>query len=150
MEKILQQLQEVSFFKDFYDESNAQVSAASAGWHIEHLLLVFTSILEGLKKSDSGQYAPRFNIFKLLIMATGHISRNRGKAPKFTLPQQLDAQGVEDKIERVRQQLSELQHLHPRAHIHHPYFGHLNVSESLRFLYIHTHHHLKIIRDILK
>jgi hypothetical protein len=31
----------------------------------------------------------------------------------------------------------------------HPYFGKLKLKETIRFLEIHTQHHLDIIRDII-
>jgi hypothetical protein len=31
----------------------------------------------------------------------------------------------------------------------HPFFGHLTFSQAKRNIIVHTHHHLKIINDIL-
>ena len=35
-----------------------------------------------------------------------------------------------------------------RAHMNHPIFGGLRPQQWVRFLDIHQHHHMKIIRDI--
>jgi hypothetical protein len=35
------------------------------------------------------------------------------------------------------------------SHMRHPYFGGLTPAEWLRFIPVHHHHHLKIVRDIL-
>ena len=39
---------------------------------------------------------------------------------------------------------------HHNAYFRHLIFGYLNKKRTIRFLQIHTAHHLKIIKDILK
>ena len=39
---------------------------------------------------------------------------------------------------------------HHNAYFRHLIFGNLNKKRTIRFLQIHTAHHLKIIQDILK
>ncbi|MFN8364825.1 MAG: hypothetical protein U0T78_06125 [Cloacibacterium normanense] len=39
-----------------------------------------------------------------------------------------------------------IKNLPSQSYIEHPYFGHLDVKQTLKFLKIHTQHHLKIVQ----
>jgi hypothetical protein len=34
-------------------------------------------------------------------------------------------------------------------YFHHPFFGHLKLNKTIKFLEIHTNHHLQIIHEII-
>ena len=151
MRKILTQLDEIENLKVFSAKSKPSVSDVSVGWHLEHSLLVIKSILEGLQKSDPQKYHPQNKLSKFLILITGYIPRKGGKAPKFTIPENdTYEENITTYLELVRNSLSEVNKMPPNSFIQHPYFGHLNRNTSIKFLYIHTNHHLKIVRGILK
>lgn len=61
----------------------------------------------------------------------------------------LNAQQVDNYLNSVRENLQMIKNLPSQSYIEHPYFGHLDVKQTLKFLKIHTQHHLKIARDIL-
>lgn len=148
--KVLMQLEGLESLSVHYHKNAPAVSSVSVGWHLEHMLLVISKIIEGLALSDPSKFSPKINFSKLLVMTFGYIPRNKGKAPKFTLPQDTDVNELGFKINHIRKELSQMEFLPAHSYISHPYFGHLNAKESLRFLYIHTRHHLKIIRDIIQ
>ncbi len=151
MKKILTQLDEIENLKSFSTKSKPSVSDASVGWHLEHSLLVIKSILEGLQKSDPQKYQSQNKLSKFLVLLTGYIPRKGGKAPKFTIPNnEAYEENVTKYLETVKNSLSQVNEMAPNSFIQHPYFGHLNRNTSIKFLYIHTNHHLKIVRDILK
>lgn len=151
MKKIIYQLNEIENLKQFPDKSAPEISEASVGWHLEHSLLVISKTIEGLKISRPENYAPKNNFAKIFVMITGYIPRKKGKAPKITIPENdFNSENISENIELIKTNLHQLDALHPDSFIEHPYFGHLNVKESLRFLKIHNNHHLKIIKDILK
>lgn len=52
-------------------------------------------------------------------------------------------------IESTKRKLAELQILKPTNYIEHPVFGKLRLKDSIKFLEIHTRHHIHIINDIL-
>ena len=151
MKKILTQLDEIENLKSFSTKSKPSVSDASVGWHLEHSLLVIKSILEGLQKSDPQKYQSQNKLSKFLVLLTGYIPRKGGKAPKFTIPNnEAYEENVTKYLETVKNSLSQVNEMAPNSFIQHPYFGHLNRNTSIKFLYIHTNHHLKIVRGILK
>jgi len=53
-------------------------------------------------------------------------------------------------LEHAKQALKIIDSLPNKVYFKHPYFGHLNKPKSIRFLAIHTRHHLKIMAKIVK
>lgn len=129
---------------------NLKISKAKVGWHIQHSLMVINSIIDALKKSEQANYRWKFNLGRYYILFINKIPRGKGKAPKVVQPK--DAFTKELLIESValaKQNIHELRHLQKNHYFIHPYFGMLNLKPSIRFLQIHTQHHLNIINDIL-
>ena len=132
------------------DAANTQISSAKVGWHIQHSLLVVNSIINGLKQSDPNTYQWKFNLNKTLIFTLGKIPRGKGKAPKVVQPKEEITQAtLLESVEKANISVAELNHVQKNQYFLHPYFGHLNVKPTIKFLKIHTKHHLKIINDIL-
>lgn len=130
---------------------NTGVSAAPISWHIEHSLLVIDLTLKGMKKSSPGDYRRNFSFWRLLTFSLGRFPRGRAKAPKAVEPKEgTDAQALTDHIGQTRQSLKEFLQLDPLQHMKHPIFGKLNLRQTLRFLELHTRHHMDIIGDIVK
>lgn len=151
MEKIEQQLQEIKQLIELGDISNTAVSKVGSYWQLDHSLRVINGIPKAIENSNPKEYAPSFNLKKLLIMTFKKIPRGKGRAPKNVLPTEaITKDGLLIQLENATSGLHILNQLEPKCHFKHPYFGHLNVKESKKFLSIHTEHHLKIVRDIMK
>ena len=132
------------------DAANTQISSAKVGWHIQHSLMVINSIINGLKQSDPTMYQWKFNLNKTLIFTLGKIPRGKGKAPKVVQPkEEITKDTLLESVEKANISVAELNHVQKNQYFLHPYFGHLNLKPTIKFLKIHTKHHLKIINDIL-
>jgi DinB superfamily len=133
------------------EKLNISVSASSVGWHIEHTLLTTSRIIETVKKSNPKEYRTSFNIKRLFVFATNKIPRGKGQAPEAVRPQSIAAPDeLKKKMEKVKAKVEELGTLHPNSYFEHPYFDKLNLKAAIRFLHIHTKHHINIINDIIK
>lgn len=127
------------------------VSISSVAWHIEHSLLTINLVIEALQKSDAATYKRTFNMLRIIVFAMNKIPRGKGKAPKIVQPKiDFDIASLQKHLEKAKSKLNELQSIPTNAYFQHPYFGHLKLKPTLRFLQIHTNHHLAIINDILK
>lgn len=131
-----------------HELTNSAISKSSVGWHIEHSLLTITRIIEGLKRSDPKKYKRSYTMARFLVFTFNRIPRGRAKSPSIVAPQQYDAESLKNHITKVRTAISEIDQLVANNYIEHPYFGHLNVKATKKFLLIHTNHHLKIMDDI--
>ncbi len=130
---------------------NTEISKSSVGWHVDHTLKAISSIHKSLKKSDPKDYKWRFNWIRSYILIRGSIPRGRGKAPKVSVAkEEIKVEDIHRQIATVREMLIEFEKMDAKVHFPHPYFGVLHHRHSRRFLEIHTEHHLKIIREILK
>ena len=133
------------------DVRNETVSKSAVGWHIEHALLTLHLIIHAVKNSDPKQYAWKFNFWKTIVFALNKIPRGKAKAPKVVQPKEdFTIDTLRTRLHTVKDSLNELSIAHPDKYFDHPYFGKLNVKPTIKFLGIHTKHHLKIIGDILK
>lgn len=151
MQTLPDQILQLQFHIPDYAITNAAVSSASVGWHINHCLLVYTTISDALQHSDPTLYKSSFNFKKLLVYTFKSIPRGRGKAPKTVQPQNtLLADELQLQVQKAIDKTNALTQLNPTHYFEHPYFGNLNVKETIKFLAIHSNHHLKIINDILK
>ena len=84
-------------------------------------------------------------------MFFGYIPRGKGKAPKQVAPkEEFTTEQLKPLLSTAKSNVDGLSTLDKIVNFNHPYFGVLNKKQTVKFLGIHTHHHLKIIKDILK
>jgi hypothetical protein len=130
---------------------NSNVSNANTAWHIEHSCLVIIKITETLQKSDPEKFQTKFNFKKIFVFLIGKFPRGRAKAPEVVMPiENITTSHLEQSILKTKAAIVDLQNCEKNNHFSHPIFGSLNATETIKFLGIHTNHHLLIIRDILK
>ncbi len=132
---------------------DTKVSQKNVAWHLEHMLLTAKAIFNVVLASDPRQYKWRLNPGRTLILKTGIIPRGQGKAPKFVRPKEekvIEDADILRRIEALKVQVKEVEVCNPKAYFDHPYFGLMKRDEAIAFTKIHTEHHLKIVRDILK
>ncbi len=151
MKKIRSEVQELANYLPLHHTINPAVSAASVGWHIEHSLLVIKQITATVAQSDPTLFKRKFNFTRSWVFLLNYIPRGKAKAPKVVLPGEgLDSNKLEESIAHTYQALNYLKDCQSNQYFMHPFFGALNQEQTIRFLAIHTKHHLKIIQDILK
>lgn len=137
-------------YLQYADKQVDSVSKGGVDWHIYHALLVINGVYSLLQKSEPKDYKPKFSFLKFTIMNTGIIPRGRAKAPQAVSPPgQIDPHEIQDLFDKVEQQLKALENLEGNHFYSHHIFGDLNLKRSVKFLNIHTQHHLKIIMEIV-
>lgn len=135
----------------FCEKLNLQISQSNVAWHLEHCLLVINGINKTLKNSNPTEYRWRFIPLKMIVFLINKIPRGKGKSPKTVQPQnEISQESLQKHIEISRKTIQELDSLANNTFFKHPYFGDLKRKQAIRFLEIHTKHHLSIIDDILK
>ena len=151
MKKILSQLAELEHNIANASITNTTISQVPVGWHIEHSLLVINKVVETLEKSNPADYKSKFSFLKIVIFITKKIPRGKVKAPKHVQPSNnYTTESLTQHIQLAQAAINKISLLQPNNHFDHPIFGKLNVKQVIPFLTIHTHHHLKIITDIIK
>jgi hypothetical protein len=130
---------------------NKAVSKANVGWHIAHSLLVLNGVSKHLSTSNPKEYKRKLNFLRILVLTTKKIPRGKGKAPKAVMPQEnSDKINLLALITKTRTTLNAIHNIPKNSHFSHPYFGKLNYKQTIKFLEIHTQHHLNIIKDVIR
>ncbi|KFC17893.1 DUF1569 domain-containing protein [Epilithonimonas lactis] len=151
MDKIEIQLQKIESLLSKIDVTNEKVSKASVGWHLEHLLLILNSSLKGLTMTNPKDYNPKFSLKKFVFLNFGMIPRGKIRAPKQFIPLDVPTQeSILKLMNLAKERLKAVENLPEKSFITHPFLGDFDRKTTLRFLWLHSNHHLKIVDDILK
>lgn len=148
---LIREIEEIKGFLAQLNIVDKSVSSKPVSWHLNHSLQVINGIIGLMKKSDPANFRWVFNLSRIYILVIGVIPRGKGRAPKSVqVADEVSKAEIETQIEITKKQLLQLEQLHKKNYFEHPYFGKMNKRMTKRFLWIHTEHHLKIVRDILK
>ena len=133
------------------DKRKNSISTSDVAWQIDHSLKVINLVSETLLKSNPEDYKRNFNTWRLLLFTIGYFPRGKVKAPKFVRPPEIiTITDLNAQIQLAYKNIETLKLANKHAHFKHFIFGVLHKKQTIRFLQLHTNHHLKIIRDILK
>lgn len=134
-----------------YSILNQAISEGNVGWHIVHSCLVIDSVCAAVCKSDATKFIKKFSFKAFLVLLVNSFPRGKAKAPSFTIPSQaLNTSSILQSIQTSRKSLEALSIAGKNQYFTHPIFGDLNTADTFKFLAVHTNHHLKIIKDIVK
>lgn len=147
--KVEDLLSELASLIKFHEKQIESISKSSIGWQLDHALKVINAVCKVAPDSSPEKYKPNTTFIKFFVMTFGYIPRGRAKAPKIVTSDAINEQDLIAQHKEAIEGLKKLEKLHPNQYFSHPMFGHLNAKALRKFLYIHTYHHLKIMRDIL-
>lgn len=135
-----------------FEKTNPTVSKSTIGWQIDHSFLVINNVVDAIKKSNPSDYKWKFNKNRFLVyFILRKIPRGKVRAPKSVQPyEEITLAHLKNKVEITRNNVAKLESLETKNYFTHPFMGDLNLKTTVRFLELHTNHHLKIIEDILK
>ena len=151
MKKLLQVLNDFEKQAPLYLNNNKMVSEANVGWHIMHSCLVINSIAKAIIASDPALYKKKFSWKAFLVLLLNKIPRGKAKAPSFTQPaSEVSREMVMQQIAEARKSAESLLTADKNKYFTHPIFGDLQLPTAIKFLYVHSYHHEKIIKDILQ
>ena len=134
-----------------YSSLNKTISEGNVGWHIVHSCLVIDSVCGAVCKSDPTKFIKKFSMKAFFVMLFNAIPRGKAKAPSFTIPsEELSPASILKSIQASRASIAALSKADKNQYFNHPFFGNLHTADTFKFLAVHTNHHLKIIKDIVK
>lgn len=134
-----------------HEKLNTKVSQRSVGWQLDHIFRSITSICEMYTESDPQKFKKKFNFSRSIVMSTGYIPRGVGKAPKNVMAETtVSEQELRIAFENALEALKSIDQVDSNKFFRHFIFGDMKLMDTKKFIYIHSYHHLKIIRDILK
>ncbi len=150
MHNLLEQIKELESTIPNQEDYNPEISKSNVGWHIEHILLTNKMIIEAVEKSNPADYTWSFKLSRIVVFTMNKIPRGKAKAPKVVFPKTYDEQTLLEHLKIVTEKIQGLENMSSDKYFDHPYFGNLRLNKTIKFLEIHTKHHLEIINDIIK
>ena len=145
------QLSKLESFIPLIDKENPKVSKSTVGWQLDHALKVFNAVSKWTENSNPKEYKRKFNFWRSVLFPLGYFPRGKVRAPKYVLPPEIiKNEDLNAQLQTARTHIENLKTLPEKAYFKHFIFGMLSKKQTLRFLEMHTKHHLKIVNDILK
>ena len=133
------------------DSINLEVSKADVAWQLDHILKTINRISEALQKSNPENYKSSINAMRIMTLTAGYIPRGRAQAPDVVKPPEIIlTEDLYSQIKEAKANLEKLNEIDKNTYFKHFVFGTINKAQTIRFLEVHTKHHLKIVEDILK
>ncbi|MFK7971787.1 MAG: hypothetical protein AB8F95_15580, partial [Bacteroidia bacterium] len=133
------------------DAKNTEVSEAAVSWHIDHIFFFFFQIYKTLEQSEVSNYRSEFNMKRSFVFGFNTLPRGKITAPESVRPKEnVDIDTIQMHYDQALATVEKLSILPENKHLDHAVLGTMNRDKTIKFLTIHTEHHLKIIRDILK
>ena len=149
--KIFNYINELESHVPNFEISNLDISKSTVGWQIDHSLKVINNVCIAMHSSDPNTFKNNMSFLGKFLLTIGKFPRGKANAPKHVRPPEIIKKDeLINQVEDAKVNLATIETLPRNAYFKHPMFGHINKKRVLRFLEIHTNHHLKIIRDILK
>lgn len=139
-----------------------RISAWTVARQLDHLSRVGHDISARLARAiEDGDFGDRETGKSMMftgrvLLGIGWLPRGVAQAPRSVIPDENPkAAALEESFVRLRAGYAALSSREDsiapsRARMKHPYFGGLKPATWVRFLGVHQHHHLKIVRDILR
>lgn len=150
-EKLKFLLEKFEEYIENHDLINVNVSKASIGWHLDHSLKVINKVSETLKESDPKKFKNNFSFLGRIFFTLGFFPRGKAKSPKYVKPPEtILKEDLISQLKTAKNNINNIIDLDKNAYFKHPIFGNINKKRVTKFLKLHTNHHLKIVRDILK
>lgn len=151
MQKLDRLIQELESNIKNFEVTNLSISKAAIGWHIDHCFIMISRVISALEKSDPADFKPNFSWKRIIVFATNTVPRGKIKAPDVVLPQgEITEQSLKQHLEKVKEKILKIEKFDKNSFFPHPFLKDLNVKQTRKFLILHTTHHVKIMRDILK
>ncbi len=141
-----------------------QKRTRAAGWsaseQIHHVLLAnkwaLSTIIKMLLGHGGFSESGRKNLLGAALLCIGRFPRGRARAPAGVVPDpdmpvtklltMLEKQRTH--LDRIADQRSQL--LTHRRRFRHPLLGYFSAADGIRFVRIHTRHHIKLAGEIMK
>jgi hypothetical protein len=128
-----------------------RVSGWSVGEQVDHLLKIVRANLDRLEERRPARRS--INLVGRIVLGLGRIPRGVGKCPASLCGSARARAELRSELAAVRARLAQVARAtalwsDPRPLVGHPYFGGLTPKQALRFLAVHTDHHLRIVAEI--
>ncbi|WP_299366061.1 DUF1569 domain-containing protein [Winogradskyella sp.] len=151
-EVLLPLINEIDTKVQFRDSIDSSISTVDVAWHLDHMLKTINKITDTLEISNPDDYSKSyFNFSRILSLSSGHIPRGRAQSPSVVRPpDSILTESLILQINMAKANVEKLKLFDKKSHFNHPYFGQLNKAQAIRFMEVHTMHHLKIVSDILE
>ena len=133
------------------EAADGTISKSNVGWQLDHSLKVFNRVSTILEKTEPNKFKKDFNMPRSVLFRLGWLPRGRAKAPQQVVPPEIILEeDLISQLKTAKTHLENIKSVDDKAFFIHHIFGYLSKAKTIRFLEIHTKHHLKIVNDILK